>query len=123
MLSFFEGTPVEIARGTDGALTVTVPAAFCFHPGSAIIKAPLAKVLEKVAVSLRRRPALRVPLVEAPADANSASALALQRARAVQRRLRSFGIAQQRFGSAQASEAGTVRLRLQVGPQAGASPA
>ncbi|MDQ2778731.1 MAG: OmpA family protein [Pseudomonadota bacterium] len=118
LLSYFKGTPVEIVRADDGALTVTVPAEFCFNPGSAVIKPPLAKVLEKVAQSLRRRSLLLVSAVEAPPDAKATSGLAVKRAQAVQRWLRKNGVDRRRLGSA-GETADEVRLRLQWGASPG----
>lgn len=119
LLSFFKGTPVEIVRTDDNVLTVTVPAEFCFDAGSATIKPPLAKVLEKVAKSLRRRPLLLVAAVEAPTDPEASRELAIKRGQAVLHWLRSHGIDRRRFGSVDAAAGGEVRLRLQWG----ASPA
>lgn len=45
----FKGTPVVIALLPDGSLRADVPLAFSFDPGKAIVKPPLAAVLDRVA--------------------------------------------------------------------------
>ena len=112
LLSFFSGTPVAIERSDDGALTITVPAEFCFDARSAVIKPPLEKVLEKLAQSLRRRPLFTVATVEAPAEAPNDSGLALRRARAVQQRLRTLGVDPRRFARVGTATAAELRLQL-----------
>ncbi len=118
LLSFFSGTPVEIQRTVQGALSVVVPAEFCFYAKATVIKPPLAAVLEKVALSLRRQPLTRVTLLSAPADeATPASrGLAARRAAMVAKRLRSFGIAASRLAAPTAAADAAVRLLIEPSP-------
>ncbi len=117
LLSFFSGTPVDIQRTDDGALVVTVPAEFCFYAKATIIKPPLAAVLNKVALSLRRLPLARVTLIAAPPDPGSSSnGLAGQRAKAIAKRFRSFGILAERLVAGSAAADANVRLAIQNAP-------
>lgn len=114
LLSFFRDTPVRVVLQADGKLAVDVPLEFSFDAGSSRVKPPLAAVLDKLAESLRRRPAAYVSLLAAPADKAGASALAMQRAAQVHRRLLDRGVPASRLGPASASSAAGVALR--VGP-------
>jgi outer membrane protein OmpA-like peptidoglycan-associated protein len=82
--SWFQGTPVLIGQGDDGALSVDVPREFCFDPGRSSVKPALAAVLNKVAESLRRVPqrvveGLRIVVhALAPTSARGAWALGSQ---------------------------------------------
>lgn len=115
--SFFHGTPVRVALQADGSLAVDVPLEFSFDAGSSRVKTPLAAVLDKVAESLRRRPAARVNLLAAPDDkAGTAPPLAVQRATQVQRHLRDRGVPAARLVAPSASSAATVSLRIGIAP-------
>lgn len=113
--SFFRGTPVAIRQLSDGSLAVDVPREFCFEPGRAQIKPPLAAVLDKLAESLRRRPASRLVLLAAPDDKPGATPLALQRAAELHKQLRGRGVPAARMGEPSAAPAAAVQLR--VAPQ------
>ena len=111
--SYFRGTPVQIRQRDDGALWVDVPREYCFDAGRANVKAPLAAVLDKLAESLRRRPAAMVTLLTAPDDKPGSTPLALQRAASVQKHLRDRGVPLARLGEPKAAAAGTVvQLRI-----------
>jgi hypothetical protein len=53
LAELFRGTPVVFAMQPDGSMRVEVPLRYCFDNGAAIIKAPLAAVLDRVARSQR----------------------------------------------------------------------
>ena len=75
----FRGTPVVFAMQSDGGLRVVVPLRYCFEPGSAAVKPPLAAVLDRLAKSqLNEATRLRV----AAAGDAGATAAALARSRA-----------------------------------------
>lgn len=114
--SFFRGTPVALRQQPDGLLAVDVPREFCFDAGRADIKPPLAAVLDKVAQSLRRRPNVRLVLLNAPDDGSTATRLAQQRGEQVLRHLRERGVGPAQLSAARGSGAAAVQLRL--GPAA-----
>ncbi len=123
---WFRGTPVAIAQAEDGSVMVAVPREFSFEPGRSEPRPALVAVLDKVAESLRRVPSLRLATLAAPADAAGASpspatgaaALALERARRVQRHLQTRGVAPVRLGRPSAGTAAAVQLRLVDGAAA-----
>jgi outer membrane protein OmpA-like peptidoglycan-associated protein len=114
--SWFQGTPVLIAQRNDGAVTIDVPREFCFDPGRSAVKPALAAVLDKVAESLRRTPAARLPLLAAPDDDGGTTPLALQRAVQMQKHLQSRGVPLARLGKPAATTAAAVQLRMEAPP-------
>lgn len=115
--SFFQGTPVRVALQANGSLAVDVPLEFAFDAGGSRVKPPLAAVLDKVAESLRRRPAAHVRLLAAPDDkAGAAPLLALQRATQVQRHLRERGVPATRLAAPSAAGVTLVSLRIGIAP-------
>jgi len=109
---WFRGTPVAIALADVNTLVVDVPLAHSFTPGSPTIKPALAAVLERVATSLRRQPALRVSIA-APTDPNAAVALAASRSQQVREHLIGRGVAASRMAGVGTARAGApVQLRL-----------
>lgn len=114
--SWFQGTPVLIDRGGDGAVKVEVPIDFCFDRGRSTVKPPLAVVLDKVAESLRRVPLARLSLVAAPGDEKGAASLALERAAQVHKYLLSRGVPAARLAKPTATSAGAVQLRMESAP-------
>jgi len=116
LLSFFRGTPVVIAQGSDGLLSVDVPREFCFDANRSAVKPPLAAVLDKVAESLRRTRA-RLPVLAAPADPGGNAALALQRANQMRSHLLGRGVPAAQIGLPTASSAAAVQLRLDAAVQ------
>jgi outer membrane protein OmpA-like peptidoglycan-associated protein len=119
--SWFKGTPVQIVQTEDTRVTVDVPLEFCFEPGRDDVRPALGAVLDKVAESLRRRPALQLTRVAAPPDRDGAgaaagNALALQRAGAVRSRLRTRGVPAARIATPSATREPAVQLRLEVPP-------
>jgi len=112
---WFHGTPVVIAMPDDNTLAVDVPLANSFNAGSSNIKPALAAVLDHVATSLRRQPAMRVSVVAAPADANGAAGLASTRAQRVREHLVSRGVPGTRLAGAGTARAGSaVQLRMVI---------
>ncbi len=82
LAELFDGTPVTLAMDRDGSLRAEVPLRFCFEPARAVVKPPLAALLDRLAAS----PATRGGnwLVAAPGDPTSKdAALATQRAHSV----------------------------------------
>lgn len=114
--SWFNGTPVQIAQRSDGAIGVDVPREHSFDAGRSGVRAPLAAVLDKVAESLRRHPQARLSLVAAPADAGGAPALALQRAAQVRSHLQSRGVAAPRMAAPTSTNVAAVQLQLRLEP-------
>ena len=116
--SWFKDTPVRIAQRSDGAVTVDVPLEFCFDAGRSTVKPALAAVLDKVAESMRRVPAMRLPLLAAPDGAPGTAPLAIQRAAQVHKHLLNRGVAAVRLGPLSTSPVAAVQLRLEAAPPA-----
>jgi hypothetical protein len=79
LAGLFEGTPVTLVIDRDGSLRAEVPLRHCFDPAHAVVKAPLAALLDRLAGS----PATRggTWAVAAAGDPKSKGAsLALERA-------------------------------------------
>ncbi len=117
LLSWFNGTPVVIGQSAQAVIDVDVPREFCFDAGRTTIKAPLSAVLDKVAESLRRRPAAGLIVVAAPDDAAGRAPLALQRAAVVRDRLLSLGVGPAQLSAATASATAAVQLRIGAHPR------
>ncbi|MES2960298.1 MAG: OmpA family protein [Pseudomonadota bacterium] len=116
---WFRGTPVVITMSDIHTLAVDVPLANSFESGSSSVKPALAAVLDRVATSLRRQPALRVSIA-APSDATGVNvALAAARAEQVRGHLVSRGVPVTRMAGVGTARPGTpVQLRLIVAAQA-----
>jgi outer membrane protein OmpA-like peptidoglycan-associated protein len=110
--SWFEGTPVRIEQHNEDWFTVEVPREFCFDAGRATVKPPLAAVLDKVALSLQRKPAARVGVLAAPGDTATASPLAQQRAGNVRKHLIARGVSSRQLGPPTATNVPAVQLRI-----------
>lgn len=92
LADLFDGTPVVLVIDRDGSLRAEVPLRFCFEPARAVVKPPLAALLDRLADS----PATRGGswIVAAPGDPTSKdAALATQRARSVRDHLVGRGAA------------------------------
>ena len=114
---WFRGTPVVIAMADSSTLGVDVPLVNSFDAGSSRIKPALAAVLDRVATSLRRQPAMRVSIA-APADANGPAALAASRAQQVREHLVARNVAATRLAGAPAVRAGSaLQLRIVIAAQ------
>jgi outer membrane protein OmpA-like peptidoglycan-associated protein len=116
---WFRGTPVVIALADIHTLAVDVPLAHSFDAGSSSIKPALAAVLDRVATSLRRQPAVRVS-VATPTDASGGTvALAAARGQQVREHLLSRGVAATRLAGVGTARPGApVQLRLLAPAQA-----
>ena len=82
LAGLFDGTPVVLAIDRDGSLRAEVPLRFCFEPARAVVKPPLAALLDRLASS----PATRGGLwsITAPGDpTGKGSTLANERAASV----------------------------------------
>lgn len=116
LAEWFRGTPVVVALADSETLGVDVPLLHCFAPGSSNVKPALAAVLDRVATSLRRHPAMRVAIA-APTDAGGSARLATSRAQKVREHLASRGVAATRLtGSGTSATAGPVQLRIVLNP-------
>jgi outer membrane protein OmpA-like peptidoglycan-associated protein len=122
LASWFKGTPVVVAQGNDGAVTVEVPRQFCFERGKDALKPALVAVLDKVAESMRRVPQTDLQLVAAPGDVAGAAAggapLALKRAARVQDHLRTRNVPAARLGKPAVASGASVQLRIEASPPA-----
>jgi outer membrane protein OmpA-like peptidoglycan-associated protein len=122
LASWFKGTPVVVAQGNDGAITVEVPRQFCFERGKDVPRPALVAVLDKIAESMRRVPQTDLQLVAAPGDVAGAAAggapLALKRAVRVQEHLRTKNIPAARLGKPAVATGASVQLRIEASPPA-----
>lgn len=75
------GTPVVVELTAAGLLRVEVPARFCFDAGKAVVKPPLAAVLDRMMTGLRRQTGTQLRIA-APTDAGDQQ-LANERAASV----------------------------------------
>jgi hypothetical protein len=108
MRQLFDGTPVAIETERDGAMRVEVPMQYAFDEDQAVLKPPLAAVLDKVALSLKRNPTARVHLAP-PGKAAAA------RSAAMRTHLRNRGVAPARIVTVAASRDEVVALRVLPG--------
>lgn len=114
--SWFDGTPVQIALHSDGALAVEVPRAFCFDAGRSSVKPALAAVLDKVAESLRRQRQAKLTVLAAPADPTPNAGLVRQRALQVRTHLQGRGVPEARLAAPSTALAAAVQLRVELPP-------
>jgi hypothetical protein len=108
MRQLFNGTPVAIDTERDGAMRVEVPMQFAFDGDGAVVKPPLAAVLDRVAISMKRHPTSRVHVA---APGKSAAA----RSAAMQAHLKSRGVAPARIAMTAAKREEVVALKLVPG--------
>lgn len=64
----FKGTPVVVEATADKQLRVAVPTRYCFDPGHAVVKPPLAKLLDELATGFKPQAASTEMRVTVPAD-------------------------------------------------------
>ena len=115
LAALFRGTPVVFAMQADGSLRVEVPLHFCFDPGRAVVKPPLAAVLDRVAKS-QRGEATRL-WIGAPSDPGSRGvALASERAANTREYMVERGISATRFVVAEPAQGGNVRIVVADAP-------
>ena len=117
LAQWFDGTPVVIGPGDDGALAVDVPMEFAFDAGKSALKPPLAAVLDKLAQSLARQQTARV-IVSAPAEGARADTLSRERATKVRAYLQAKGVQARRIDEVAALDGRAVALRMVPGPAA-----
>jgi outer membrane protein OmpA-like peptidoglycan-associated protein len=117
LAQWFDGTPVVVAPGEDGALEVDVPLEFSFDAGKSAVKPPLAAVLDKLALSLARQQTARVQ-VSAPAEGARADVLSRERAAKVRDYLQAKGVQSRRIEPVSVANGSTVALRMVPGPVA-----
>ena len=109
MADLFRGTPVVFSLLADGSLRVEVPLTFCFDPGRAVVKPPLAAVLDRVARSQRHQNT-RVR-ANAPADATArTSPLGRERSVAIRDYMTARGVGFTRFAAPAGSQADVVEI-------------
>jgi outer membrane protein OmpA-like peptidoglycan-associated protein len=112
-----QGTPAVLALQADDSLRVDMPLRSCFDRGRATVKPPLAKVLDRMAVS-QRNETTRL-LVTAPTDPGAnALALAMQRAVTARDYLVERGLDASRFSVSAVAHNPTVKIVI----MASASP-
>lgn len=97
------GTPVVVELLPAGPLRVEVPARFCFDAGKAVVKPPLAAVLDRMATGLKRQLATQLR-ISAPLDTNGGAQLANERAASVRDYFVARGVAPGRISSTGRSE-------------------
>jgi len=96
LAELFRGTPVVVDSQREGSLRIQVPLDFAFDKGRAVVKPPLAKVLDLVARGQRAEPTRLA--VSAPTDPQSkAVLLATERANSTRDYLVARGLVPTRF--------------------------
>lgn len=110
LAGLFRDTPVIVEAPAAGQMRVVVPPPFAFDPGRAIVKPPLAKVLDHLAAGLRKQTRVTVKLSASPDGRSGNTQLARERAGSVRDYLLSRGVAQARLGPPLAGEVETVEV-------------
>lgn len=109
--ALFRGTPVVFALQDDATLRVEVPLRYCFDVGRALVKPPLAAVLDRLARSQRNEPTLLA--ISAPTDAGAKGLqLGIERAMSARRRMVAQGVAQARFSIAAVAGGGVLKIEI-----------
>lgn len=109
LAELFRGTPVLFALQPDGSMRVDVPLNFSFDAGKAVVKPPLAAVLDRVAAGQLQE--VTQIVVRAPTDAAAKSATLLgERGASVHDYLVARGLAETRVIVSGSSGAAVVRL-------------
>ena len=104
-----QGTPAVLALQADNSLDVEIPLRSCFDRGRAVVKPPLAKVLDRMA-SNQRNETTRL-LVTAPTDpGDKALALAMRRAVTARDYLIERGLDASRFSVSAVPRNPTVKI-------------
>jgi len=116
----FQGTPVTLAMDGDSSLRAEVPLKFSFDPGRAVVKPPLAALLDRLAGSPATRGGSWV--VAAPGDPkNKGNSLALERAASTRDYLVGRGADPLRFSVSAlpgVGEAALIRIVVKAPPSA-----
>lgn len=124
LAELFDGTPVVLAIDRDGSLRAEVPLRFCFEPARAVVKPPLAALLDRLAGSRATQGATWS--VAAPGDPTSkGTALAAERAASVRDYLVGHGADALRVAVSTLSTSGTPTavVRVVVVVPSGKAPA
>lgn len=109
LAELFRGTPVLFALQPDGSLRVEVPLRFSFDTGKAVVKPPLAAVLDRIAAG-QLHEATKV-LIAAPADpAAKSTTLVGDRAASIRDYLVAHGLADARIAVSASAGAAVVRI-------------
>lgn len=107
LAELFRGTPVLFALQPDGSLRADVPLQYSFDAGKAVVKPPLAAVLDRIAAG--QRDELTQVVVHAPGEA-AVKALAGERAASVRAYLVARGLPEPRVAAAASVGAAVVRI-------------
>ena len=109
LAELFRGTPVLFALQPDGSLRAEVPLQFSFDAGKALVKPPLAAVLDRIAAGQLHE--VTQVVVHGPLDpADKGAALAGDRAASVQAYLVAHGLAAARVAVSNLAGAPLVRI-------------
>lgn len=109
LAELFRGTPVLFVLQPDGSLRVDVPLNFSFDAGKAVVKPPLAAVLDRIAAGQLQE--VTQVVIRAPADAGAqGAAMVAERAASIRNHFVAHGIADARIVSAGSSGAALVRI-------------
>ena len=115
LTELFRGTPVVFALQPDGSLRVEVPLHFSFDTGKAVVKPPLAAVLDRIASG--QRDELTRVLISAPPDAGGkATPLSAERAFNVRAYLVTHDLAEARLALTPTASTAVVRLVVTDAP-------
>ena len=109
MAELLRGTPVVFSLMADGSMRVKVPLTYCFDAGRAVVRPPLAAVLDRIARSQCNRPTRRS--ASAPADPSGrAPGLGKQRSISIRDYLTARGVGFTRFTAPADGRAGVVEI-------------
>ena len=112
LAELFRGTPVLFALQPDGSMRAEVPLHFSFDTGKALVKAPLAAVLDRIAAGQLHEATKLVITAPADVSANGAAALVGARGASVRDYLVAHGLSDARV--AMAGPSGTAVVRIVV---------
>lgn len=115
LANLFRGTPVVFELLPDGSMRVDVPTAFAFDPGKAVVKPPLAAVLDRIATGQQHE--LTRIVIGAPADAVAQGpALARERAASARNHCVARGLPADRVVAAVNGSNAAVRITVSAAP-------
>jgi len=115
LTELFRGTPVAFGLLPDGSLRVDVPLQFSFDAGKAVVKAPLAAVLDRIASG--QRDELTRVLISAPPDAGGkVTVLSGERAASVRAYLMARNLAETRLALSPTASTAVVRIVVTDAP-------
>lgn len=115
LASLFRGTPVVVELLSDGSMRVDVPTAFAFDLAKAVVKPPLAAVLDRIATGQQRE--LTRIVINAPADTVAqGTALARERAANARDHCVARGLPPDRIAPVVNRSTATVRITVSAEP-------